>query len=196
MRNRAFRHLAVIFSLLFLAAIPAQAGPIAYSDVVHVFSVRSNGQSSELRLRAVQQSGDTQASSPAFKLSAGTSLIQGPATSTAQRTSGSIETIAQEDITGTVCDCGEIRVPGGFPLWPLVGIPAICLTGICKTCTNPPCDTVCTTCECLGTCTTPTPEPASLLLLGSGLVALGAGARRRYTHTKLKRQDATATTEV
>ncbi len=62
MRNRAISPAATILSVLLLvfAASPAQAGPVAYSDVVHVMgNMRSGGQSQELRLRSISQDGNT-----------------------------------------------------------------------------------------------------------------------------------------
>jgi hypothetical protein len=97
-----------------------------------------------------------------------------------------VDVVDQGDVEGTICDCGEITVPGGgFPKWPLLFLAAIPLFFIhgcdhCETPTPP---------------TTPTPpatpeipEPASLFLFGSGLAALGAGLRRRYARGKLKTQ--------
>ena len=52
MRNRAFRPIAVTLSLLLLAAVPAQAGPIQFAEVVHVLGdMHSGSQIQELRLR-------------------------------------------------------------------------------------------------------------------------------------------------
>jgi hypothetical protein len=157
----------------------------------------------DLRLRAIQQQGGKTApgvvATTAQKTDAGTTASGGgagtPDGSTAGNTSvsiisqdpapqsqGTVQTIDLGDVTGTVCDCGELpAIPGkrGFPWLPLLGIPLICLTGIC---TGD--EEVCVV-NCGGTTPTPTPtppgipEPATLLLFGSGLLALGAGARRR-----------------
>lgn len=183
MRNRALRYFALMLGLMFVAVVPAaQAGPVTFGDAVQVVHNLQSGQNQELRLRTVTQQGS---STPSGNQSTGTSgqtsssLLAGGVTP--QEGQGGQEVIEQGDIEGTVCDCGEIRIPGGWPKWPLLALipPGICLTGICNhtnECETPPCQT-CTTCECTGTCGS-VPEPASLLLLGTGLAALGAGARR------------------
>jgi hypothetical protein len=106
---------------------------------------------------------------------------------------GTVTVIAEGDVDGTVCDCGEIPVSGSIPKWPFLFLAAIPLFFIpkCDDCDTP----VCT--DCIGVCTdcpvptpTPTPpgevpEPTSLLLFGSGLAAFGASLRRRYLRGKL-----------
>jgi PEP-CTERM motif-containing protein len=199
MRNRAFRPIAVILSLLLLAAVPAQAGPIQFAEVVHVLGdMHSGTQTQELRLRSVTQE-------PGTPLSSAPSTLQGSPAETTETASvaeplsliggtevapqqqSNVEVIEQDNIEGTICDCGEIPgVGGGFPKWPLLAlIPLICVTGICHgdhketpTPTPPPTET-------------PVPEPASLLLFGSGMTALAAGARRRYARLKARRNETT-----
>ena len=222
MRSRAFRPIATILSLLLMAAVPVHAGPLTFADVVHVMGNMQNGsQNPQLRLRTVQQQGSTPTNGKTTSTqtkssndtttggggnsttttagSAPASLIEGSQTPTTQ--TPRVEVVQQGDIESTICNCGEIRVPGGrFPWWWLAGIPAVCLTGIC-TKDKPKCEGPgCTITQCIpkagedANCqTTIIPEPASLLLFGSGLAALGAGARRRYHRIKLAKEESVAT---
>lgn len=115
--------------------------------------------------------------------SVGAQAPQGVGGSTA--TTQEVQTVDFGDVTGTVCDCGEIAPAegaapdgaaskGGFPKIPLFALavaPIICVTGIC---TNdpprqPPNDPP-----------SNVPEPLTLVTLAAGLAALsGLRARRR-----------------
>ena len=56
MRTRVFRPIATFISLLLLAAVPAQASPIKFADVVNVMGdLQNGGQLQRIRLRAVAQ---------------------------------------------------------------------------------------------------------------------------------------------
>lgn len=205
MRNRAISPVATILSVLVLAfvASPAQAGPVSYSDVVHVMgNLKSGGQSQDLRLRSISQEGNTPVNGALVSASK-TPTDTSSAASTSEPTSlvstlqegqqGNVEVVQEGDVTGTVCDCGEFIIPGGgFPKWlALGGVPLVCVLVDCT-----PDE------ECIGECCdgncgeTTIPEPATIFLLGSGLAALGAKARRRYTKSRTDTDAPTSTEEV
>jgi hypothetical protein len=209
MTSRAFRSLAAILSILLLSGAPTHAAPVAISEVIQVLGNYQNPP--ELRLRGVSQnasspvdetSGPSPIASAAQQSAAGgvaeipdattpgtvgdsaDTLLAGVAV-TADQQAG-IEIIDPGDVEGTICDCGEITVPGGgVPKWPLLFLAAIPFFFIHG----------CDHCEDSTPPTTPTPpatpeipEPASLLLFGTGLAAFGAGLRRRYAKGKLANQ--------
>jgi PEP-CTERM motif-containing protein len=213
MRTRFFRPLATMISLLLLVAVPAQASPIKFADVMNVMGdLQKSSQIEQLRLRTVAQDPNGQTPSSASKSLAGPtapaididvqtaapSLVAGTEVSP-QQPQGEVQVFEQDNVDGTICDCGEIpSVGGGFPKWPFLFLAAIPLLFIHHHHTT----NVCPTCNTCPTCPTPTPtpppqvpEPTSLLLFGSGIVALTAGARRRYAKMRASKQAAT-TTEV
>ena len=204
MFSRAFRPIAAILAILLLTGAPTQAAPVAIREVIQVLGSYQNP--TELRLRSVSQTANssvsdyTKGSSPvasaaqqsAADTSTGDAIISDSAVTLLAGVAVradlqvGVDVIAQGDVEGTICDCGEITVPGGgFPKWPLVFLAAIPFFFIHG----------CDHCETPIPPTTPTPprtpeipEPASLLLFGSGLAAFGAGMRRRYGKGKLNTQ--------
>jgi hypothetical protein len=162
MRTRIFRTLSTALSLLLLVAIPTQAGPIKFVDIINVMGdLQRGGQVQQLELRselrdpgaqrvagasptmpstAAGFKGETSAAGTlaAFGTQEVASLNAGTAVAP-QQPQGDVQVFDQDSIDGTICDCGEIPpVGGGFKWWPFLAlIPLVCLTGVCSH-DNPP----------------------------------------------------------
>src|SRR5215213_4103866 len=149
MRRQVVRTTALVLGVLLAAAPTIRAGTITFGDVVRAADASARMRSAaEVRLGAqsgTAQSATTQnvASTSATQQQNGTQQPSGtqnpstPSDPTLSQSGGKVETVDLGDVTGTVCDCGEIppveipKAVGGFPWWALAGIPLVCVSGIC-----------------------------------------------------------------
>lgn len=197
---RVSRLLCAMLCLFFLTAVPALAEPIRINQVVQTLSSSQGTPDLKLNNLVTQdpvQKGGTPQPGPRTDGTATQggiktdSIISGVTITGEGKTLG-VETIEDGEVEGTICDCGETFIVGGFPKWPFLFLAAVPLAFIhsCEDCDTPS-STPTPTPPATPT-PTPTPpgvpEPASLLLFGTGLAAAGAGLRRRYGKKKVHQQ--------
>ena len=168
MRSRFSKTFSMLIGLLLVVAVPTQAGPIKFVEVINMMGdLQGGGQLQQLRLRAASQDPTSKAQSPATTVATnvtpaiGTDPINGSVPTvpgvpsvlngievTAQQPQADVQVISQDTVDGTICDCGEIPATGGgIPIWPFFAlIPLVCLTGVCHH-------------ESCPECVTPSPSP-------------------------------------
>jgi len=194
---RVTRLICATLCLFFLTAAPALAEPITINQVIQTLST---SQGVDLKLNSLitqdtgqkgtQQTGPRTESGPATQGGTKTDSIISGVTVTTQGQQIGVETYPEGEVEGTICDCGDFIIPGGFPKWPFLFLGAIPLAFIdhCNNCDTPSSNPTPTPTPPSTPTPTPTPqvpEPTSLLLFGTGLAAAGAGLRRRYAKAKL-----------
>lgn len=190
---RVARLISAALCLFFLTAVPALAEPVRINQVVQTLSTPQGVPDLKINSLITQDSGQKGAQQTGPRTENGSqsgtktdSIIASGVTVTGQGQQIGVETIAEGEVEGTICDCGEIYIAGGgFPKWPFLFLGAIPLAFIDHG--DTPSSTPTPTPPSIPT-PTPTPqvpEPASLLLFGTGLAAAGAGLRRRYGKAKV-----------
>jgi hypothetical protein len=155
MNSRFPKTLSTMIGLLLVVAVPTQASPIKFVDVINVMGdLQTGGQLQQLKLRASLQDPTTRtqtASTTNVTSAMGADPITGTMTATttapgvppvlsgievatAPQTQSDVQVFQQDVVDGTICDCGEIPPVGGggIPFWPFLAlIPLVCLTGVC-----------------------------------------------------------------
>ena len=160
MRSRFPKTLSTMIGLLLVVAVPTQASPIKFVDIINVMGdLQGGGQLQQLRLKAASQDPTTKTQSPSTTVATNITpaIATDPLTTattvtpgvpsvlngievTAQQPQSDAQVFSQDTVDGTICDCGEIPGPkGGIPIWPFFAlIPLVCLTGVCSHHPPPP----------------------------------------------------------
>ena len=204
MSSRLLCHVAATLIVLLSCGTSTQAGPVSIRQVVLVLGRYQNP--SKLELSQVSKSRGTPVSDvkgsteepSGVKPTAGKGSANSPNGSTAapatnnpsdsllsgiivssDQPQGTVSVIYQGDLEGTICDCGEIIVPGGgVPKWPLLFLGAIPFFFVHQHNQN-------SSPTSIPAMLTPTPsvsqipERSSLLLFVSGLAVFGVCWSRR-----------------
>ncbi len=156
MRSRFPKTITTMIGLLLVVAVPTQASPIKFVDVINVMGdLQTGGQLQQLKLKAALQDPTTRTTtSTSIATNVGPVISTDPVGTTtgvasvlsgievaAQQPQADVQVLSQDTVDGTICDCGEIPPVGGggIPIWPFFAlIPLVCLTGVCTHHTPPP----------------------------------------------------------
>src|SRR5438046_110852 len=140
MGYRAIRTGAAILCILQLSGLPVHAGPVVVNQVLQILGPSESPVS--LQLRNAYDSSEAVAlglsGSPSSKADGRHSvnsrsvdipdtnadLFSGIAAISFQQ-KPNVNILNQEDVQGTICDCGEILIAGGFPKWPFLFLAVI-----------------------------------------------------------------------
>src|SRR6185436_9077709 len=139
MRSRFSKTFSTMIGLLLVVAVPTQASPIKFVDIINVMGdLQGSGQLQQLKLRAAAQDPTTRTQAPSTTVAANItpaiatdSLITATAAPgvpavlsgievAAQQPQADVQVVSQDTVDGTICDCGEIPAVGGggIPIWP------------------------------------------------------------------------------